>query len=93
VGDRDRMTWWTGALLLFSGGTFLFVAMHTMQGHAAPMVAAHGHCDPEDTRTDGVNGYVITPKPDWHTGETIGTTAAAVVGMMFPLVTLLVNHH
>ncbi|CAD6565705.1 MAG: hypothetical protein ASARMPREDX12_006730 [Alectoria sarmentosa] len=25
------MKWWTGVLLLFSGGTFLYVAMHTMQ--------------------------------------------------------------
>ncbi|CUS09870.1 unnamed protein product [Tuber aestivum] len=26
--------WWTGVLLLFSGGTFLYVAMHTMQGQS-----------------------------------------------------------
>ncbi|KAL0637135.1 hypothetical protein Q9L58_003958 [Maublancomyces gigas] len=29
------MQWWTGVLLLFSGGTFLYVAMHTMQEQAA----------------------------------------------------------
>lgn len=84
------MAWWTGALLLFSGGTFLFVATHTMQGQAAPTVSAHGHCGPDDT---GATGYVITPKPDWPTGQTAGATAATVAGMMFPLVTLLFNHH
>lgn len=92
VGDLDRMTWWTGAILLFSGGTFLFVAMHTMQGQAAQPGAAHGHCDTEDPTGDGVPGYVMTPKPDAR-GAVGATTAAAVVGMLFPLVTLLVNHH
>lgn len=29
------MQWWTGVLLLFSGGTFLYVAMHTMMEQAA----------------------------------------------------------
>ena len=31
VGDVESAEWWTGMLLLFSGGTFLYVAMHTMQ--------------------------------------------------------------
>ncbi|RPB02183.1 Zinc/iron permease [Choiromyces venosus 120613-1] len=30
-GTGEGMQWWTGMLLLFSGGTFLYVAMHTMQ--------------------------------------------------------------
>ncbi|TGZ84313.1 Zinc/iron permease [Ascodesmis nigricans] len=32
-GGGVGMHWWTGVLLLFSGGTFLYVAMHTMQDH------------------------------------------------------------
>jgi zinc transporter 9 len=31
VGNVESAEWWTGMLLLFSGGTFLYVAMHTMQ--------------------------------------------------------------
>jgi solute carrier family 39 (zinc transporter), member 9 len=31
TGDAQNTRWWTGMLLLFSGGTFLYVAMHTMQ--------------------------------------------------------------
>lgn len=30
-GPTGAMDWWTGVLLLFSGGTFLFVAVHAMQ--------------------------------------------------------------
>lgn len=29
--DHDLIQWWTGSLLILSGGTFLFVAMHVMQ--------------------------------------------------------------
>ncbi|CAG8758440.1 2060_t:CDS:1, partial [Acaulospora morrowiae] len=29
--DPTGMKWWTAMLLLFSGGTFLYVAMHVMQ--------------------------------------------------------------
>ncbi|KAI5779735.1 ZIP zinc transporter-domain-containing protein [Geopyxis carbonaria] len=36
------MQWWTGALLLFSGGTFLYVAMHTMLEHAGEKGARGG---------------------------------------------------
>jgi solute carrier family 39 (zinc transporter), member 9 len=31
TADAQNTRWWTGMLLLFSGGTFLYVAMHTMQ--------------------------------------------------------------
>ncbi|KAI8584759.1 hypothetical protein K450DRAFT_161235, partial [Umbelopsis ramanniana AG] len=29
--DDQNMAWWTGMLLIFSGGTFLYVAMHVME--------------------------------------------------------------
>ncbi|KAH8553493.1 Zinc/iron permease [Umbelopsis sp. PMI_123] len=29
--DDQGMAWWTGMLLIFSGGTFLYVAMHVME--------------------------------------------------------------
>ena len=31
IGNVQNTKWWTGMLLLFSAGTFLYVAMHTMQ--------------------------------------------------------------
>ena len=31
TGSANGTEWWTGLLLLFSGGTFLYVAMHAMQ--------------------------------------------------------------
>lgn len=87
----------TGVLLLFSGGTFLYVAVHTMQessggGHAH----AHG----------GVvmgNGYAGVPGHDVYDAPRVGATAAAkrgeggppalvdtlvtVGGMLLPLLT------
>lgn len=43
----DRAAWWTGLVLVFSGGTFLYVAMHSMQettgaGHSHGGDGAHG---------------------------------------------------
>jgi solute carrier family 39 (zinc transporter), member 9 len=46
VGNVESAEWWTGMLLLFSGGTFLYVAMHTMQesgpGHESHL---NGHAN------------------------------------------------
>ncbi|KAK9469639.1 Zinc/iron permease [Lipomyces arxii] len=72
IGSTDGGTgiqWWTGILLLFSGGTFLYVAFHVM------------HETAESTKAEG--------------GSTRSTyiqdTVAAIVGMLIPLITLLVN--
>ncbi|GAB0133726.1 hypothetical protein EsDP_00002123 [Epichloe bromicola] len=84
--DGDTGTWWTGMLLLFSGGTFLYVAMHAMQEDSS----SHNHEGP-----CGANGYPdATPtsqrKPK---GPEIRDTLATVAGMLLPLLTQFGHHH
>ncbi|KAI9290071.1 Zinc/iron permease [Umbelopsis sp. AD052] len=49
--DDQNMAWWTGMLLIFSGGTFLYVAMHVMEevkNHASKKntnFRVNGHSD------------------------------------------------
>ncbi|KAK9240155.1 Zinc/iron permease [Lipomyces kononenkoae] len=63
--------WWTGFLLLFSGGTFLYVAIHVMNETA------------ETIKLEGGGSS--------RSVSSIQDTAAALVGMLIPLLTLLVN--
>ncbi|KAI5780143.1 ZIP zinc transporter-domain-containing protein [Peziza echinospora] len=71
--NRVSMQWWTGVLLLFSGGTFLYVAMHTMQdvekGHGA-------HQEHQGFEEDIYLPMEEREKP----GRTMWDTGAAVVG-------------
>ncbi|KAF8455377.1 Zinc/iron permease [Terfezia claveryi] len=79
VDDKAKMAWWTGVLLLFSGGTFLYVAMHTMQLHAA------GHEGEDGEGEEEGSGYLM--KNAEFRGGTMGNMVAMVVGMLVPLVT------
>ncbi|KAF2180731.1 ZIP metal ion transporter-like protein [Zopfia rhizophila CBS 207.26] len=83
LGGDDGLTWTTGVVLLFSGGTFLYVAMHSMNEANAP--TSHSHDDPT------ANGY-----SDSHKGkQTLAKSdiATAVVGMLLPLVTQVGHVH
>ncbi|KAL3419298.1 zip metal ion [Phlyctema vagabunda] len=74
--DGAKGQWWTGMLLLFSGGTFLYVAMHAMQedpGHESYHSGSNGYIDGGSQRKQ--------PKPQ------IRDTMAAVGGMLIPLLT------
>lgn len=76
----------TGILLLFSGGTFLYVAMHTMQE------SSH---DDEETTGSLANGYANPyaqhePKPQ---GPTLTETLVTVAGMLLPLLTQIGHSH
>ncbi|KAI2642801.1 Zinc/iron permease [Xylaria nigripes] len=76
--------WWTGMLLLFSAGTFLYVAMHAMQESESP-----GH-----DIGSGVNGYAdgsISQRK--HNHPQMRETLATVVGMLLPLLTQFGHHH
>lgn len=80
--DDDAGLWWTGMLLLFSGGTFLYVAMHAMQESGS-----HSH------DATGSNGYAEGPtqrKPD---GPSVRDTLATTGGMLLPLLTQFGHHH
>lgn len=75
--SAQTTTWWTGMLLLFSAGTFLYVAMHSMQE------TSNSH---EQHLNGQPNGYVDgrettqnEPKASWK------DLAAACFGMILPL--------
>jgi len=80
----------TGVLLLFSGGTFLYVAMHTMQEHGS---AGHGH--------GGQDGYAEVPMyeqagPAAKSGGGEGGVSDALVtvaGILLPLLTQFGHAH
>ncbi|KFG80837.1 putative ZIP metal ion transporter [Metarhizium anisopliae] len=84
--DGDAGMWWTGMLLLFSGGTFLYVAMHAMQEEGS----SHNHESHSTT-----NGYSDgTPSVQRKSkGPEIRDTLATVAGMLLPLLTQFGHHH
>ncbi|KAF6838116.1 zip metal ion [Colletotrichum plurivorum] len=82
--DGESGQWWTGMLLLFSAGTFLFVAMHAMQEENGSSKHEHG----------GMNGYSegggmqrAQHRPQMR------DTFATVAGMLLPLLTQFGHHH
>ncbi|KAF7539246.1 hypothetical protein G7Z17_g12461 [Cylindrodendrum hubeiense] len=86
AAGHDGDHWWTGMLLLFSGGTFLYVAMHAMQEDGS----SHGH-----GHEHGANGYAegnssVQRKPK---GPQMRDTLATVGGMLVPLLTQFGHHH
>jgi zinc transporter 9 len=82
----------TGVLLLFSGGTFLYVAMHTMQDSSQ-----EGHGEAQG------NGYVgvpidmystsVGPPPEAQKAGSVTDTVVCVVGMLIPLLTQVGHAH
>ncbi|KAI0166378.1 ZIP zinc transporter-domain-containing protein [Xylariaceae sp. FL1272] len=76
--------WWTGMLLLFSAGTFLYVAMHAMQDTES----ASGH-----DIGSGVNGYAETNGIRKHGHPQLRETLATMIGMLLPLLTQFGHHH
>ncbi|KAF3770352.1 hypothetical protein M406DRAFT_35959, partial [Cryphonectria parasitica EP155] len=84
-GNMDGPTgqWWTGMLLLFSGGTFLYVAMHAMQEE--PSAQPHDH-------HSSMNGYADSPQRKPGRPQ-VRDTVATVGGMLLPLLTQFGHHH
>jgi len=74
--------WWTGMLLLFSAGTFLYVAMHAVQEDS-------GH----DHSHSSTNGYAEGAGPRKQQKPQMRDTLAAVGGMLIPLLTQFSHHH
>ncbi|ODA81577.1 hypothetical protein RJ55_00077 [Drechmeria coniospora] len=86
--EGEHGQWWTGMLLLFSGGTFLYVAMHAMQ--------EEGSLQPVNELGPGTNGYTEGPSANGQRkmrGPQMRDTLATVAGMFLPLVTQLGGHH
>ncbi|EPE31748.1 hypothetical protein GLAREA_12504 [Glarea lozoyensis ATCC 20868] len=79
--EGERGQFWTGMLLLFSGGTFLYVAMHAMQEDSG-----HDHST-TNGYLDGGASQRNKPKPQMK------DTFWAVLGMLVPLLTQVFHHH
>ncbi|POR37157.1 Zinc transporter ZIP9, partial [Tolypocladium paradoxum] len=84
--EGETGQWWTGMLLLFSGGTFLYVAMHAMQEDGGSYSHDHG---------SGSNGYAEAASANQRKprGPQMRDTLATVVGMFLPLLTQFGHHH
>ncbi|KAF2206901.1 hypothetical protein CERZMDRAFT_63202 [Cercospora zeae-maydis SCOH1-5] len=94
-GDAESPSpeFFTGTLLLFSGGTFLYVAMHTLAG-------SHSAARREET---GMNGYACVPMEEGYGGSPPQTkrvedrgvtdTLVTVGGMLLPLLTQFGHVH
>lgn len=83
-GKVEGDHWWTGMLLLFSGGTFLYVAMHAMQEDSG----SHQH-------DHGLNGYADSSATTQRKtkGPQMRDTLATMGGMLVPLLTQFGHHH
>ncbi|KAF1962034.1 Zinc/iron permease [Byssothecium circinans] len=79
LGGDEGLAWITGWVLLFSGGTFLYVAMHSMTE------ATSGH---DDTP---VNGYIDHGSN--KNGLARGDIAIVLVGLLLPLLTQVGHVH
>jgi solute carrier family 39 (zinc transporter), member 9 len=75
----ESTTFWTGMLLLFSGGTFLYVAMHAMQETSRSHQQHHG--------SGNANGYVDGARdgPPTEPKASLKDLGAALFGMILPL--------
>lgn len=77
--SRSNLDWWTGVLLLFSGGTFLYVAVHVMQ----ELDQSGSHQQNEHSNSSIYNSN--------NTSATSGANALlGIIGMLLPCLTLFV---
>lgn len=99
-GQSQTMTWWTGIALMFSGGTFLYVALHAMQtissssshgGHAHVKVSATDGSDEWETPYAETNGHTVQASQVQE--KTRGEVGLVVAGMLLPLLTQIGNAH
>lgn len=77
----------TGILLLFSGGTFLYVAMHTMQEAPEP---AESHTN---GFVEGSMGVYEPPQAKTANSEGLTNIGVTVLGMLLPLLTQFGHVH
>lgn len=74
----ETTKWWTGMLLLFSAGTFLYVAMHSMQdaSNSHHQTTMNGQANGYGEGRDGTH---VEQKASWK------DLAAACFGMILPI--------
>ncbi|KAK1769139.1 Zinc/iron permease [Phialemonium atrogriseum] len=84
--EGESGKWWTGMLLLFSAGTFLYVAMHAMQEDHG--LQGHDHHSSANGYSDASSSSQRKQgKPQMR------DTIATVIGMLFPLLAQFGHHH
>ncbi|KAF9378936.1 hypothetical protein CPC16_011039 [Podila verticillata] len=76
--EASSLHWWTGMLLLFSGGTFLYVAMHVMSEMN------------NSERSSSSSGYNVGGA-EGSKGLALGEVLSVIGGMIVPLI-LSVDH-
>ncbi|KAI9659577.1 MAG: hypothetical protein M1821_001836 [Bathelium mastoideum] len=89
LGWENGTKFATGVLLLFSGGTFLYVAMHTMQeggGHEHGAAVSNGHTEQAVYEPFGRNAHK-------RSGPSVGDTCWGIFGMLLPLLTQFGHSH
>lgn len=79
----------TGILLLFSGGTFLYVAMHSMQESSHDL----GHETTGNGFTEGSMGVYEPPSNKGANQEALTGIGVTVIGMLLPLLTQFGHAH
>lgn len=94
LGESASAEFAVGCVLLFSGGTFLYVAMHTMQESGSH---AHIHGENRDTEYSGVPAEdpynVHVPAPPHPQSPALVDTLVTVGGMLLPLLTQVGHSH
>jgi solute carrier family 39 (zinc transporter), member 9 len=102
-GEGGNMKWWTGIALMFSGGTFLYVALHAMQTiSSSSSHGGHTHEHVKVAPTDGseewetpyaeTNGHTIVEASQPEV-KTRGEVGLVVLGMLLPLLTQIGHAH
>ncbi|KAF2657288.1 Zinc/iron permease [Lophiostoma macrostomum CBS 122681] len=84
LGGDDSLTWMTGWVLLFSGGTFLYVAMHSM----TEATSSHDHEDQQP-----VNGYIDARQAPSSSSLSKSDISITMIGMLIPLLTQVGHVH
>ncbi|CAK7204648.1 hypothetical protein SEUCBS139899_007407 [Sporothrix eucalyptigena] len=83
--EGERGQWWTGMLLLFSAGTFLYVAMQAMQEESG----AHDH----HSLGNGYSDAATLAAQRKQSRPQMRDTLATIAGMLLPLLTQFGHHH
>jgi zinc transporter 9 len=104
-GENGNMKWWTGIALMFSGGTFLYVALHAMQTISSSSSHSHGghvHEHVKVASSDGTEEWESPyAEPNGHVSvqassgqeKTKGEVGLVVTGMLLPLLTQIGHAH
>nr|POE79890.1 zinc transporter zip9 [Quercus suber] len=94
LGANTSTDFATGVLLLFSGGTFLYVAMHTMQEASTDKHdhSANGNADGYAGLPSGMDMYNASPLSKKE-GPELVDTLVTVAGMLIPLLTQFGHGH